>query len=203
MKSYLNKINNKRKAFTLLETVLAMSVGALLLAALLGTIFTCLRTWSAYEKENEAILQANLAMQRMVTDLRYTKNLINYDRASPLSYFFVINTRGADFIGDALIEYEVNALRDTVTRSVSDTFGGGLPVVNTIYFSEDYEIHMFFVPLKPQADPTILTDLTLADSFSDAIALRIYLVVQFGGGKEYRSETTVKFRNRISPLFSP
>lgn len=96
----LSKISNGVKGVTLIETVLAMSLVALILSSLTVILSVSLKSWELSDEKDELVQNGRVAMDRIISDLRYA---ISFTQSS-----------------GGVLEFETKYLEDKEAEKVKD-----------------------------------------------------------------------------------
>ena len=156
----LRKKNNK-KGVTLIELVLALALIAIILISLTSIFNISLKAWSASGKKTELVQNARIAMERMMSDLRYavsisqfsdnvlefdTRYLVNEDdsietityyKSGASLYRAVDNQSNAPAIAEYINTFDI-ILRDADGQSVASASEAASAEVALVLSNENY-----------------------------------------------------------------
>lgn len=185
------KCKSHDRAVTLIELILALALGALILASLTTVFRTGWQSWNEDNERSEFIQHARVAMWRITDDLRYAKSLDQL--ASGSSGNLQFTTKNLPDTGAIrVIRYEVadSELKRIEQGTSSKIAGSSSEGINVTALNS--------TPLKIDIDTGNLVALVGGDSPGDAIAVRVELTLQDADGDSFTVISTAKLRNKTA-----
>jgi len=172
---------------TLLETTLALTIGAVVMASLLTSFSLAGKLWRKGGQSSEAIQHGRVAMTRMSADLRYATQGLDF--SSGVLEFETTNML------DSTPDVEVIRYEFTSPKLYRTADGGPMMAVAG---SDEEKVTVTAVTLTPkkQSGGGNLVNLGGSDTAADAEAVTVELELQDAHGESYRFSTTAGFRNK-------
>ncbi len=186
MKALRYKIGDK--ALTLIEAVLALTLGALVLASLTMVFKTGWQSWKEDSERSELIQHARVAMWRIMDDLRYAQ-AIDELPTSGSSGSLQFTTENL-LSGSGVIRYELlSSELSRVVEGVGSEIAGS-PTEGIYVTSLDSTL------LKIESGDLVALD---ADNNpGDAVAVRVDLTLQDADGDSFILSSMAKLRNKTA-----
>jgi len=183
--------NRNKKGFTLIEVILALTLGALILASLTVIFEISSTNWRQINQKREIIQHARIAMIRLTDELRYTIRL--NDSGSPNILEFYTRKLINDDWSPTWMKYELNTADNLLYRTAGPYSPYPIAGSTTEYISVT---GFNYQPLKIDAGGN-LVQLITTDPIDKAVAVNIGLTLSDIDGDTFTLETTVMFRNRF------
>ncbi|MBL7170470.1 MAG: prepilin-type N-terminal cleavage/methylation domain-containing protein [Candidatus Omnitrophica bacterium] len=124
----IEKAEKRNRGITLIEVILALALGALILASLTGILNISLKSWELSEESNELIQIGRVAMERIMSDIRYAVSLSTFSGG-----VLEFDTKYLDEDDDVeTIKYEKSG--SDINRSVKENsnYGQANPIANYV-----------------------------------------------------------------------
>ena len=191
----------RRRAFTLLEIMVASSLGFLVLAILVLALVPLLQS-SRTSLQKLELSQTSLRIrQRLIEDLQSVPPLaINYPAPGPVSHFSLqpvdqVSSTGTTVYANALIVYELDLPNGRLSRRECRPSGLAIDYPNSY---NESQLQTFFtqsnLPARVLA-AGILTQFQLTSMTSQRQQLKnLHLELQ-GGGQKFSWDETIALRN--------
>lgn len=178
-------------AVTLIELVLALALGALILASLTIVFKTGWQSWKENNEKSELIQHARVAMWRITDDLRYAQQL---DELPASGYSGNLQFTTVNLFSDpAVIRYEVveselRRIAEEISSKIAGSSSEGISVTA-----------MDSTPFKLGVSGNLVAlDAGAGDVASDAIAVKVDLTLQDADGNSFTLGSTAKLRNKTA-----
>jgi len=190
-------MKNKCSGFTLLETVLALAIGALVVISLSNLFQVSLASWEQSMDRSELLQHTRVALQRITMELRYATELVD-TRSTPNTLTFNTVNLEDDDSGVEEISYYIDQPVENLHRSV-DGGGGQFVAGNSSFWSGqpgDVNVVMLWVgPMKWDGAGGSLVYLNPWDPITDATAVEISMTLQDRDYSPITLTTMVTLRN--------
>ena len=182
---------NSREAFTLIELLLALTVSAVILGTLTMALHVSFEGWRHGQADQDLAMHLRSAMNRIVTELRYTHKLIQAG-SGVLEFDTKLLVNTDDEVERIKYEVTSSGSQSTLVRSVD----GGIPyVVAGTSSGEEIVKVVSFVTQGYKLQTGSLMTLTGGDLIDIATAVEVSIVLQDEDGKTLQSSSMAYLRN--------